>query len=250
MKILDIDSTIDRRPDWVSRTINNIEARCLSRELSFHKCQKGLEIGSASGFSAAVAISQLYQNVGETARLDCFDLSEKCYFDSSRNTGDAVWEIHGKIDNVSMNYGTTSADIHNLDQDYDFLFIDANHKNPWPALDLFSLGRFLKPGALVVLDDLTMIYNSKFRDCNGARDLFRCFTGKKWRYREGSNVGFLMIESKQQILSTVISALNVDWDHKVDESLLSKFADMENDYGINDNSFRKYYLTEMTLNAH
>lgn len=190
---------------------------------------RGLEIGSASGFSAATFYSQLYANNQENATMQCFDLSETCYYDDNHQTGDAVWEIHGKDANIHFKYGVTSADIQNVDQledGYDFLFIDANHRNPWAAFDLLSLSRFLKPNALIGIDDITMSYNSKFRDCNGARDIFRCWKGEKWRYKKSGNIGMLVYSDPNEMLSSVLSAISNDWEQKIDDQTLEKYLEI------------------------
>lgn len=224
--IQDLAGVFERRPKWVSRAISETEGRCLAKTLEEYNCVRGLEIGSASGFSGSVFYSQLYANDRDNAVLRCFDLSERCYYDDEYQTGDALWQIHGRDANVVYTYGVTSADINDVEDvrdGYDFLFIDANHRNPWPALDLLSLSRFLKKNAVVGLDDINMSYNKKFRDCNGAQHLYRCWFGEKWRYRNASNVGILILDDMKTVMESVLAALSVDWDMKVADELLVKY---------------------------
>lgn len=231
---LNIDQVIERRPSWVSREISADEAKIIANEIEKNSLVRGLEIGSASGFSASCIYSQLYYNDPNKAVLDCYDLSEKCYYDDSHTTGDAVWEIHGKTANVNFTLGVTSADVtlpKGKFEPYDFLFIDANHRNPWAAFDLLSLGRFLRPGALIALDDVNMMYHPKFRDCNGSRDLYRCWRGPKWRYKGLSNIGFFRKDSDDKLVSSIVSCLSNDWDLAIEDSVLDKFVEIAGHYG-------------------
>jgi predicted O-methyltransferase YrrM len=232
-----IREVFEKKPEWVSREISNPEAQCIALELKNIKAVRGLEIGSASGFSAACIYGQLKANSPKNAKLSCFDLNEKCYYDNNHNTGDAAWEIHGKTANISITTGVTSADIPNPpagEELYDFLFIDANHRNPWAAFDLLSLGRYLKDGALVALDDVNMMYNPKFRDCNGGRDIYRCWQGEKWRYKTHSNIGFVKLgDHKDMLVNSVVASLWTDWDLTIEDAVLDRFIKLAGFYGPN-----------------
>lgn len=232
MKLEDI---VKRKPGWVSRQISDVEAGFITSELRRVKAVRALEIGSASGFSSAVIYGALEENDPKKCEMLCFDLSRECYYDSSHLTGDALWQIHGKSANVSFNTGVTSGDISEEFFSkrglFDFLFIDANHRNPWAALDLLSLARFLAPNSLIGLDDVVMMYSSKFRDCNGARDLYRTWKGPKWRFKETPNIGFLVRGSDEQVARSVIACLEVDWDQFPDSDILEKYYDIANFYG-------------------
>ena len=221
-----MDDVFRNKPDWVSREISETESRCLAKTLEEYGSVRGLEIGSASGFSGSVIYAQLYKNNSDDAVLRCFDLSERCYYDPEYQTGQALWEIHGPDANVHYTYGVTSADISEVEElrdGYDFLFIDANHRSPWPAFDLLSLSRFLREGAIIGLDDINMCYNKKFRDCNGAQCMYRAWFGEKWRFRGASNVGILVLEDMGMVLDSVLAAISVDWDMKVKDETLEKY---------------------------
>jgi len=226
---------LERKPKWVSRQISDLEALYLSEELKKHNAVRALEIGSASGFSSAVIYGQLEENDKTKCEMHCFDLSEKCYYDDNYNTGDAFLEIHGKNSNIQYTTGVTSADItHDLlktNELFDFLFIDANHRNPWAALDLLSLARFVKEDGIIGLDDITMMYNPKFRDCNGGRDLYRTWKGIKWRYQDVPNIGFLKRGSARNVARSVLSCLEVDWDQYPEVHLLHNYSEIASYYG-------------------
>lgn len=232
---MDLEDIIEKKPKWVSRQISDMDASYITKELIKTGATSALEIGSASGFSSAVIYGALQENDRKACRMRCFDLSRNCYYDSNHLTGDALWEIHGKKANVTYTTGVTSGDItpEMLEgaPPFDFLFIDANHRNPWAALDLLSLARFVKPDGLIGLDDVVMMYSSKFRDCNGARDLYRCWKTTKWRYRDAPNIGFLVRGSDEQVANSVLSCLNVDWDLFIEDFQLEKYFKIAEFYG-------------------
>lgn len=230
-----LETIIAKKPKWVSRQISDVDASYITKELLKVGAKSALEIGSASGFSSAVIYGALQENDPKSAMMRCFDLSPKCYYDAKHSTGDALWEIHGKKANVKYKTGVTSGDITPDMLEgaplFDFLFIDANHRNPWAALDLLSLARFVKPGGLIGLDDVVMMYSSKFRDCNGARDLYRCWKTTKWRYSEAPNIGFVVRGSDEVVASSVLACLNVDWDLFIEDEQLAKYNKIADFYG-------------------
>jgi hypothetical protein len=87
----------------------------------------------------------------------------------------------GDAPGYSLKVGINSAEVSALPP-IDFLFIDACHEHPWPALDLLSLSRFLKEGAVVALDDIELIFKDEpwARLQDGPRDLYRSWRGQKW----------------------------------------------------------------------
>ncbi len=196
-----------------------------------------MEIGCASGFSSAVIYDQLLQNAPSQARLYGFDFSPTLYYDSSRKTGDALWEIHGPNARVKYRTGLTSAAITAVDLDdpsvekCDFLFIDANHRTPWPALDMLSLARFLEPQAVIAIHDVDMIYHERFRDCNGSRDLYRCWLGEKWRFKSAPNIAFMRRGSDEIVAESIANSLMCDWDEPMKENRVKAYRRMTTAYG-------------------
>jgi hypothetical protein len=106
----------------------------------------------------------------------------------------------------------------------DFLFIDACHQHPWPALDLLALSRFLKEGAVVALHDIQLIFKKKSwaRRQDGPRDLYRSWRGQKWIADESRNLGFLRYD-RSAMLESLPSCLSLDWNTPLDEATARQF---------------------------
>lgn len=195
-----------------------------------------MEIGVASGFSSAIIYNALAFN-GDPS-LYSFDLSTKCYFDKNRKTGDAFFEMLGEHQNFRLKTGYPSSGINagTVEHPIEFVFIDASHKSPWPALDLLSVGRFLAPKALIALHDVNMIFKKDtWRYNNGARDLYRSWEGRKYRYRGVENLGFLIYEGQQEaLLRSVASAISTEWDEEVSRVVLGQFSSVAQQYEVDD----------------
>ena len=106
----------------------------------------------------------------------------------------------------------------------DFLSIDACHEHPWPALDLLSLSRFLKEGAVVALDDLELIFENESwaRLQDGPRDLYRSWRGQKWIADETRNLGFLNYD-KSIMLESLPACLSLEWNTSLSEAITRQF---------------------------
>lgn len=219
------------KPSWIIREITKEEAKALARELRQSSAKTAIEIGVASGFSSSVILSCLRRNAID-ARLFAYDLADQCYFDKSRKTGQAVREILGNEDNYHLRTGVTSADIKENPEQVDFVFIDAGHRHPWPALDLLSLHRFIKPGGTIGLHDVNWPLQAKgaYRQ-NGPRDLIRAWTGEKRIYKTAANIGFIDIGSDAEVFESICRALQTDWDTEIDDATLSRYLPMAQRFG-------------------
>lgn len=207
-------------PSWVKRQIDPSEAKALSREIQRSGAKSAIEIGVASGFSSAVIYSALRNNTS-SPKLYAFDLSPQCYYDKQRETGAAFGEICGEQSGYVLKTGVDASQIE-MTERADFLFIDANHQNPWPSLDLISLSRFIQDGAIVALHDYEMVYHSWGRHASGVRDLYRAWRGEKYRYADSSNLAFLVFD-RAVMWKTLPTALRTDWDTSVNPDSLRRF---------------------------
>lgn len=222
----------DKKPAWVDREITKSEAAVLSLEIGKASAKTAIEIGVASGFSSAVILSSLGANTS-TPQLSAFDLSEECYFDRTKKTGQAVGEIFGGTKGYTLKTGVTSADIPGETELVDFIFIDAGHRHPWPALDLLSLHRFIKPCGTIALHDVNWPLQAKgaYRQ-NGPRDLIRAWVGVKRIYKGAVNIGFVDCGLDSDVFESICRALSSDWDEEINELTLAKYLPMAERFGV------------------
>lgn len=221
----------ERKPDWVRREISKNEAAILSREIVARGAVCGAEVGVASGFSSAILYAAMAKNT-PSPRLHSIDVSTQCYFRADKLTGAAFEEIHGPAEGFMLRTGVTSAGVEDLEP-LDFIFIDGSHATPWPALDLLSLGRFLKPGGFVALDDVDMLFGRKWQmgGKNGARDLFRAWRGKKLRYEGATSLALLYDATPRRIVASVADSMRTDWDVPLPPARIRKFNAIAESYG-------------------
>ncbi|MBS7813772.1 class I SAM-dependent methyltransferase [Roseococcus pinisoli] len=219
-----LKEVFESKPSWVKRQIKKTEAQALAREIRKIKSEAALEIGSASGFSSAVIYSAQAENC-ENPFLYAFDYSEFCYYDKSRRTGQAFEEIHPGGHNFLMKTGVISAEIERPGHVIDFAFIDADHRTPWPALDLIAIWHYLSSTAVIALHDIEMPFVSQWRDTNGARDLYRSWVGDKHRFDNALNIGFMHNIDEDRMVKSVVASLMMDWERTIAPEMLRKFDD-------------------------
>lgn len=225
------DEVIRGRPAWVRRNIKGKELDVLRHWIDKTGATSGAEVGVASGYSSAFLISCMARN-SAGPNLYSFDKSKECYFDNTRMTGDAFSEIHGTTEGFHLTTGITSENIPPLPP-LDFLFIDGSHSTPWPAIDVLSLGRYLKPGGWIALDDVDMPLADRWQigGKNGARDLFRAWKGPKLRYKGATNIAILYDVTPEIIARSVHDSLLVDWDVPVRDINRTNLRAVFNFYG-------------------
>ena len=129
-----------------------------------------VEIGTLTGFSAAIiaaAIHRQHPNSREIA-VETIDVSSQCIIDEARPTGFEIPELIPDLaDTVRVHTGYESDFARELAAagEFGLAFIDADHRHPWPLLDLVRLAPFVQSGGWIVLHDIQLgSYGQKMRD--------------------------------------------------------------------------------------
>jgi hypothetical protein len=165
-----------RRPQWVTRQISRSDALFLGRGMLREKVEEIVEIGSCSGFSAGLlcqALAQMSQAglIGPKYRVISYDLYR--YFKTGRlwyfKTG-RLWpwrrigaaareqltpELMAHIEFRNPFFSLDLRKFH-APGSISCLFVDANHRHPWPALDILACLDLLAPDALVFMHDINL----------------------------------------------------------------------------------------------
>lgn len=152
-------------PIWVKGHISLWDAKYLHSLIHRERPSVVLEIGTASGFSAALLCQSLDQ-VAKSAQGDpsyrviSYDISEHFYADPTKQVGDAAREMlaHDILEHVEFRNPRLAADASGefTQDEVPFCFIDANHGHPWPALDLLAVSEIVRPGGIVALHDINL----------------------------------------------------------------------------------------------
>ena len=205
-------------PSWASGTISTEDAAFLDAMIDKVRPDHFHEIGVASGTSSALILSTMatYSNPS-SIWLRSYDLIPECYFDSSRNVGDATREmVPGLLDRWQLKVGTTALDVvrDKPAAGRPLYFIDANHIHPWPTLDLIALLPGLRPGDGIVLHDINLPAktNGKFPDY-GAQWLFETWLGPRLEPDVAiPNIGAIfMPDDVRLVLPSLLLSLSRPW---------------------------------------
>ncbi|HEX6385856.1 MAG TPA: class I SAM-dependent methyltransferase [Anaerolineae bacterium] len=231
------DAFYAEKPKWVTGSLSDSDTRFLFKTALNAAASVAVEIGTASGFSTAVLCHAL--NFASQAGLiesdfhviSC-DISPTFYADQSKRVGDATREqlppelmLHIKLRHPA--YALNLRQHHGNDE-IKFLFIDANHQHPWPALDLLAALDCLSPGAIVVLHDINLpIVNPEF-PIWGAKYLFDDLEVEKDLARdcEIPNIGRIKIpEGKEQLRTQLLEIIHAhEWEIDIREDYLARMG--------------------------
>lgn len=169
----------NRKPVGIKGSISAWEARFLHATILEKKPEVCLEIGTGAGISSAImanALSILKAVYGGERRLHSVDCNEFCWFDKTKPVGFFLGEFAPELTEYVTFWKKPSAfEVHDIlaPKSVGLVFIDANHKHPWPSLDLLATLPYLTEDAVVVLHDINLAANMPdFAESNGAKYLF------------------------------------------------------------------------------
>lgn len=226
------DELYAQKPSWASGSISHFDARFLFRCALGAGAAVGVEIGTASGFSTvflchAMNFASKVDLAPQDFRLISYDRDPYFYVDPSRLVGDATREVLSEplLDHVSFRNPATAIELraeHEPDT-IELLFIDANHKNPWPTLDLLASLDSLRPGATVLLHDINLpVRLPEFADW-GAKHLFDDLDVEKEADPgdDVPNIGRIVVpDDKETLREQLLQILfRHQWEHDIPEDV-------------------------------
>jgi predicted O-methyltransferase YrrM len=172
-----------------------------SRDFFFLTClvsitapRRALEIGTLTGFSAAIIAAAIHRQHPDRTGItvETIDSHTHCIIDKSRLTGFEIPDlIPDLVSTVRVHTGRESDLVREIAKPGEFglAFIDADHRHPWPLLDVLRLAPYLQSGAWIVLHDIQLgTYGQTERDAGrrleevtpyGAEWLF-----ERWPFRK------------------------------------------------------------------
>jgi hypothetical protein len=153
------------RPEWIVGSLSHSDTRFLFDTALKAGASLAVEIGTASGFSTSVLCHAL-NFASQAGMIDSdfhvvsYDFHPYFYADASKRVGDATREQLSPelLKHVTFRHPALASSLeqHHGKGEIGLLFIDANHKHPWPTLDLLAALDSLSPGAIVVLHDINL----------------------------------------------------------------------------------------------
>jgi len=120
-----------------------------------------IEIGTLTGFSAAIIAAAIHRQHGKTGAIavETIDASAQCIIDETRPVGFEISELIPDLASTVRVHTRRKSDfVRDLAADGEFglAFIDADHRHPWPLLDVLRLAPYLKNGGWIVLHDIQL----------------------------------------------------------------------------------------------
>jgi predicted O-methyltransferase YrrM len=192
--------------------------------------QHVVEIGTGSGVSTAVicrALAAVSNASADAYDVTTYDVNPRLWFDSNRQVGSAAAELlnPGLLAHIAFRNPATALDAareHETDS-ISFVFLDAEHGHPWPALDLLALLDSLQPGAIVVMHDVNLpLVHERFQVW-GAKWVFDELDVVRFA-AEGDlpNIGAIMIPADKHRLRSELAQVIAahDWEASVSDDLL------------------------------
>lgn len=123
-----------------------------------------IEIGTLTGFSAAIIAAAIHRQHGNSTpsggiTVETIDAHTHCSIDQSRPIGFEIPElIPDLVSTVRVHTGRDSRSVRELATSGEFglAFIDADHRHPWPLLDVLRLAPCLQAGGWILLHDIQL----------------------------------------------------------------------------------------------
>ena len=125
-----------------------------------------IEIGTLTGFSAAIIAAAVDRQHGagtpssrNTITVDTIDAHTVCSIDQTRPIGFEIPElIPDLVHTIRVHTGRRSDFVREIAarDEFGLAFIDADHRHPWPLLDLLRLAPYVEGGGWILLHDIQL----------------------------------------------------------------------------------------------
>jgi predicted O-methyltransferase YrrM len=178
---------IVNRPMQYPGTIEASDYFFLTAFVSILAPQRVVEIGTLTGFSAAIIAAALSRQSRDhnPKWVDTIDYASNCFIDKTRPTGFEIAEAFPEFASmIRLHIPHDSTFARELAQpgELEIVFIDADHQHPLPLLDLLRVAPCVRRGGWIVLHDIEL--GTKARKANGVDPTLR------WGVTEGAQLLF------------------------------------------------------------
>jgi predicted O-methyltransferase YrrM len=165
-----------------------------SRDYFFLTClvsilapRRVIEIGTLTGFSTAIIAAAIHHQHPDHAGItvDTIDSQTHCIIDESRPIGFEIPDlIPDLVSTIRIHTGRESDVVREIAKPGEFglAFIDADHRHPWPLLDVLRLAPYVQPGGWIVLHDIQLgSYGKAERDAGKQQETGTPY-GAEWLF--------------------------------------------------------------------
>ena len=171
-----------------------------------------VEIGTLTGFSAAIIAAAIHRQHarGSGIAVETIDARTHCSIDETRAIGFEIPELIPDLaSTVRLHTERESDFVRELGtrEEFGLAFIDADHRHPWPLLDVLRIAPYVQVGGWILLHDIQLgTYGRKAEEAGqtleggtpyGAEWLF-----DRWPFRKirSFHIGAIEIPSRKEAL--------------------------------------------------
>jgi len=202
----------ERRPAWaVPGSVSPSDAMFLGEMIRAVRPRMVLELGVAAGCSTSLLAWCAHRvSRGAPTRVIACDFADTWYHDPSKPVGVAIDHMVDRDSavraTIDLRTGVTSRTVGDTigEGTIDFAFIDADHRHPWPVVDLALVTRLVRPGGWIALHDtrleiMAARHERKSGDpapwaCSGPRIAFEAWPGESVHAAtESANIGAVRV---------------------------------------------------------
>jgi predicted O-methyltransferase YrrM len=121
-----------------------------------------IEIGTLTGFSTAIIAAAIDRQHGATSApitVETIDADTHCMIDTTRRIGFEIPNlIPDLVSRVRIHAGRESDFVSQIASrgEFGLAFIDADHRHPWPLLDVLRLAPYIETGGWILLHDIQL----------------------------------------------------------------------------------------------
>lgn len=120
-----------------------------------------IEIGTLTGFSTAIIAAAIHRQHGKNSdvAVETIDSHTHCSIDTTRPIGFEIPDlVPDLVSSVRIHTGRESDFVREIAAPGEFglAFIDADHRHPWPLLDVLRLAPYIVSGGWVLLHDIQL----------------------------------------------------------------------------------------------
>jgi predicted O-methyltransferase YrrM len=167
-----------------------------SRDYFFLTCmvsilapRRVIEIGTLTGFSTAIIAAAMHHQHPDHAGItvDTVDSQTHCIIDESRPIGFEIPDlVSDLVSTIRIHTGRESDVVREIATrgEFGLAFIDADHRHPWPLLDLLRLAPYVQPSGWIVLHDIQLGTCGKAERAAGKQQQANTPYGAEWLFEQ------------------------------------------------------------------
>ncbi|HEY2139500.1 MAG TPA: class I SAM-dependent methyltransferase [Chthoniobacterales bacterium] len=187
-----LHAMVDRDDVRYSGGIGSRDYFFLTALISILAPRRVIEIGTLTGFSTAIIAAAIDRQHGadllqgrKEITVETIDSNTHCSIDPARPIGFEIAElVPDLVSTVRVHPGCKSDLVRELAsrEEFGLGFIDADHRHPWPLLDVLRLAPYVKNGGWIVLHDIQLgTYGKTQRDAGNEFETGMPF-GAEWLF--------------------------------------------------------------------